>query len=112
MRALRHYHPPATAACAGRSIRAREDRRAMNSAFRHTNAAAATALALVALIGTALWAQDAPTTKPAAAAGTQPATGPVEKVVTESGLTILKVAPGENDISARVGDQVFVHYVG
>ena len=85
----------------------------MNSASRHANAAAATALALVvALIGTALWAQDAPSTKPAAAAGTQPATAPVEKVVTESGLTILKVAPGENDISAKPGDQVFVHYVG
>jgi len=84
----------------------------MNSRFRHTNAAAATALALVALIGTALWAQDAPTTKPVAGGGTQPATAPVEKIVTESGLTILKVAPGENDISARVGDQVFVHYVG
>jgi len=83
----------------------------MNSASRHTNAAAATALALVALIGTALWAQDAPTTKPAAA-GTQPTTGPVEKVVTPSGLTILKVAPGESDISAKAGDEVFVHYSG
>ena len=82
----------------------------MNSRFRHANAAA-TALALVALIGTALWAQDAPTTKPAAA-GTQPATAPIEKVVTESGLTILRVAPGENDISAKAGDQVFVHYTG
>ena len=86
----------------------------MNSASRHTHAAAAAALALVALISTALWAQDAPTTKPAAAAAadTQPATAPVEKVVTESGLTILKVAPGENDIVAKPGDQVFVHYVG
>ncbi len=80
----------------------------MNSP-RHT-AAVATALILVALIGTALWAQDGATTNPAP--GTQPATAPAEKLVTPSGLTILKVAPGENEISARAGDQVFVHYVG
>ena len=89
----------------------------MNSASRHAYAAA-TALALVALIGTALFAQDASTTKPAAAADgagagtTQPATAPAEKVVTPSGLTILKVAAGDADLSARSGDQVFVHYVG
>ncbi|MDQ3439580.1 MAG: FKBP-type peptidyl-prolyl cis-trans isomerase [Planctomycetota bacterium] len=64
----------------------------------------------MALIGTALWAQDGATTNPAP--GTQPATAPAEKLVTPSGLTILKVAPGENEISARAGDQVFVHYVG
>jgi peptidylprolyl isomerase len=87
----------------------------MNSAPHNAAAAAAaTALALMALIGSALWAQDG-ATKPAGAAapaGTQPATAPVEKIVTESGLTILKVAPGENDIAARAGDEVFVHYSG
>ena len=84
----------------------------MTSPARPT--AAAVTLVLTALIGTALFAQDAPTTKPAAAAAgtTQPTTEPAEKVVTPSGLTILKVAPGETEIAARNGDQVFVHYVG
>lgn len=72
------------------------------------------ALASIALIGTALWAQetpqDKPMTKPAAstqAATTAPAD---EKVVTPSGLTIMTVAKG--DVVAKAGDIVWVHYEG
>jgi peptidylprolyl isomerase len=75
--------------------------------------AIAAAIASIALVGTALWAQDAATTKPAAAAaGTQAAaTAPAgEKVVTPSGLTIITVAKG--DVVAKSGDIVWVHYTG
>ncbi|MGB7161097.1 MAG: FKBP-type peptidyl-prolyl cis-trans isomerase [Tepidisphaeraceae bacterium] len=72
------------------------------------NRNATAAVILVALIATALWAQDA-ATQPA---GQTPATSQPagEKVVTPSGLTIIKVAPGED--GAKNGDTVFVHYEG
>lgn len=67
-----------------------------------------TALAVVALIGTALWAQDEPATKPATDAATTAPAG--EKVVTPSGLTIITVAEG--GAVAKSGDLVWVHYTG
>ena len=73
------------------------------------NAVAAAAITSIALVGTALWAQDA-TTKPAAstqAATTAPAG---EKVVTPSGLTI--ITTGKGDAAAKAGDLVWVHYTG
>lgn len=78
----------------------------MNRPARH----AVAAVASLALIGTALWAQEGATTEPAAS--TQAATTvPVgEKVVTPSGLTIITTAKG--DAAAKAGDIVWVHYTG
>lgn len=66
-----------------------------------------TSLALLTSAMRAQTAQEKPATQPASAATSQP-TG--EKVVTPSGLTIYKVAPG--DATAQKGDRVWVHYVG
>lgn len=75
------------------------------------NYAIAAAVVSTALIATALRAQQ--DTQPAtpAAAAAAPASQPSgEKVVTPSGLTIIKVAPGEG--AAKKGDRVWVHYTG
>jgi len=66
------------------------------------------AAACLALVATALFAQNAPTTQ-SAPATSQPAG---EKVVTPEGLTIIKVAPGDDSGAAKQGDLVFVHYEG
>ena len=68
------------------------------------------AVAALALIGSALWAQDAATTKPATQTATTAPAG--DKVVTPSGLTIIKVTPGDQEGAAKTGDEVFVHYAG
>lgn len=79
----------------------------MNRPCRNVIAAAAS----IALVGTALWAQEGATTKPAAS--TQPATtAPAgDKVVTPSGLTIVTTAKG-SDVAVKAGDTVWVHYAG
>ena len=67
------------------------------------------AVASLALVGTALWAQDA-TTKPAPATQAATTAPAGEKVVTPSGLTI--ITTGKGDAAAKAGDLVWVHYIG
>jgi FKBP-type peptidyl-prolyl cis-trans isomerase len=70
----------------------------------------AAVIVCTALIATALRAQQ-DATKPAAPAAAAPASQPAgEKVVTPSGLTIIKVAPGGD--GAKKNDRVWVHYTG
>jgi peptidylprolyl isomerase len=72
------------------------------------NATIAAALCTALIATAALRAQqDTSATKAAAAPASQPAG---EKVVTPSGLTIIKVAAGEG--AAKKNDRVWVHYTG
>ena len=70
---------------------------------------AGSAVTAFALVATVLWAADAAPTQPAPTS--QAIAAPAgEKTVTPSGMTIIKVAPGDD--VARSGDTVFVHYEG
>jgi FKBP-type peptidyl-prolyl cis-trans isomerase len=78
--------------------------------FKRMTIAAFTSVGLFAIVA---GAQPSPTTKPSSGATTKPSTPAAaegKKTTTESGLTIIEVAPG--DPAAKDGDIVWVNYTG
>jgi peptidylprolyl isomerase len=75
--------------------------------FKRMTLAALTSVGLFAIVA---GAQPSATTKPSSSATTKPAAAEGKKTVTDSGLTIIEVAPG--DPAAKKGDIVWVEYTG